>query len=266
MSTARPGAFRRFAPKYARALAGSLYAFTVGWTVRRHRGLIHRISQHFGGPGDEPAGRLPEVAIEAVAPEAGPIVLPELSAELGNVTTTELAVLARLARKPGVVAAFEFGTFDGRTALALAANLPAGRVVTLDLPAALAGATAYALHPDEVAFARKPAPGARLQGRPEAGRVTQLLGDSATFDFSPWRGQFDLVFVDASHVADYVRRDAATALTLLRPGGPGLLVFHDYGVWPDVTTVLDELQAGDPAFAGLCRLAGTSLAVRRAGH
>jgi hypothetical protein len=67
----------------------------------------------------------------------------------------------------------------------------------------------------------------------------------------------DLVVVDGSHAREYVRSDSALARAMARPGG--WIVWHDYGIWPDVTAVLDELAGAMP----LVRLESTTLVV---GH
>ena len=92
-----------------------------------------------------------------------------------------------------------------------------------------------------------------------AGRITQLHGDSATFDWSPYAGRAGLVFVDGSHAYDYVRKDSETALRLAAPGG--LVLWHDYGRWEGVSRALDELEA--QRRLGLRQIAGTSLVIWR---
>lgn len=53
------------------------------------------------------------------------------------------------------------------------------------------------------------------------------------------RGLADMVFVDASHDYDSVKRDIQTARKLLRSGG--LLCGHDYSKhWPEVMKAVDE--------------------------
>src|SRR6185369_37884 len=91
-------------------------------------------------------------------------------------------------------------------------------VFTLDLPPD--ERAAFALAPGERQYVDKPQPGARFRAaaqpwRTAAGRITQLLGDSATFDWSPYAGRAGLVFVDGSHAYDYVRKDSATAMRLV---------------------------------------------------
>jgi hypothetical protein len=64
-----------------------------------------------------------------------------------------------------------------------------------------------------------------------------------------------LIFIDGCHDYEYVRKDSANALKLLRPGG--LLFWHDYGMIADVSTAVDEIADSLPVVA----LRSTSLAV-----
>lgn len=68
-----------------------------------------------------------------------------------------------------------------------------------------------------------------------------LAGDVSGLVSEVWaRGGADMVFVDASHDYESVKRDIATARKLLKPGG--LLSGHDYSrFWPGVMQAVDEL-------------------------
>jgi ABC-type arginine transport system ATPase subunit len=50
-----------------------------------------------------------------------------------------------------------------------------------------------------------------------------------------------LVFIDCSHAYDYARTDSESAMRLVKTGG--IVLWHDYGVWPSVTQAHDELEA-----------------------
>jgi hypothetical protein len=207
--------------------------------------------------------RLPEVSWTDCVRTRAPRVW-EHQKQNGNVRISELAVLAALAAecRPGSTL-FEIGTFDGRTTLNLALNAPAScRVCTLDLPPDQA--TLFALAKGERHMVEKPAPGARYErhrARQPAliGRVQQLLGDSATFEFAPYREACSLVFVDGSHAYDYALSDTRAALTMVEPGGT--IVWHDYGIWEGVTRALEELEEREPL--GLRNIRGTSLVIWR---
>jgi len=180
----------------------------------------------------------------------------------GNVTIYELMAIILLVQARQPKSLFEIGTFDGRTTLNLAANSPQeAHVHTLDLPNTGLEQTRFRLEEIEKKYIDKPVSGSRLLGRPEASKVTQLYGDSATFDFSPYLNQIDFVFVDASHAYQYVLSDSRKALQLLRRG-KGAILWHDYNrsdCWPGVTQALDELYSHSPEFSQMKQIEGTSL-------
>lgn len=253
--------FRRFLPKFLYALLLTPFLFTFGILKKRHRFLIFQIAQHFGMKMPNPDLRLPVAPISSVLREHIDLKLLGSLGDPGNVSLLELMVLANLARTANPPVAFEIGTFNGRTALNLAANLPAeGKVLTLDLPQSQLGETKFALAPQEDAFVEKPTSGAKFAGTEFADKITQLYGDSGTFDFSAYEGQMGLVFVDGSHAYDYVRQDTATALRLAADNG--IILWHDYQQdWPDVIRGLNELAETNPALAGLQRIEGTTLVI-----
>jgi len=215
---------------------------------------VHRADQH--------ATNLPQAAWpELIARKA--IYLIETGKRDGNVNLAELAVLAQAAAatRPGTIIV-EIGTFDGRTTMNLAVNAQVP-VVTLDLPS-----DHIALHElaaGERQYVDKPRPGERIRAAAWpwsacARRITQLHGDSATFDWSEHDGKAGLVFVDGSHAYEYVRKDSETALRLVAPGG--MVMWHDYGDWEGVTRALEELEAS--RMLGLRHVRGTSLVFWRA--
>ena len=216
--------------------------------------MLRRLAEDVGTL-KRPALQIPPVALADVTPPDAVVALPEPESVDGNVTLLELLCLARLARATAARTVFEFGTFDGRTTLTLAANAPDATVHTLDLPPDTE--TAMPIEQIERIYVFKPVSGARFLGRPEASRIRQHFGDSATYDYGALRGTIDLVFVDGSHSYPYVVSDSRNALALLGARG-GVIAWHDYGVWPGVTRALEEL-AREPAFAGLRHVEGTTL-------
>jgi len=204
---------------------------------------------------------LPQVGWRALFP-AKPIVLAQPRRAQGDVNLAELSVLATAAASVATGAEIvEIGTFDGRTTLNFAANSPTHLAVfTLDLPPD--AASKFALAPGERAFVEKPRSGrhfveADAEWAAPAQRITQLFGDSATFDWSPHHGKAGLVFVDGSHAHDYVVADTDTALRLIAQ--KGVVIWHDYGVWEGVTRALEEIEAS--RHLGLRHVRGTSLVV-----
>jgi predicted O-methyltransferase YrrM len=158
----------------------------------------------------------------------------------------QLACLALIARALRPRAIFEIGTFRGRTALNFALNAPEScTVFTLDLPpedkaSAMGGA---GLADRKIISAAEP--GSAYRGAPEQAKIEQLFGDSQSFDFSPWHGKIDLVYVDGAHHYDAVRSDTENALKMVRPGGYVLWdEFGNFGDYNDVTrAVIDRLGA-----------------------
>ena len=208
---------------------------------------------------------LPKVGWRDLFP-AKPIMLTQPRRNQGDVNLAELSVLATAAASAaGSGDIIEIGTFDGRTTLNLAVNAPAqAQVFTLDLPPD--AAPKFTLAPGERAFVEKPRSGRHFREAPPewqtaAGRITQLFGDSATFDWSPYIGRASLVFVDGSHAYDYVLADTGTAFRLVT--NKGVVIWHDYGVWEGVTRALDEIEAS--RHLGLRHVRGTSLVVWRNG-
>ena len=156
----------------------------------------------------------------------------------GPVMRMSPLVLAALARVLECQTIFEFGTFRGDTAWLLAHNLPRARIFTLDLggPHAIADA---ALELTDAEYFETWDRGSRFRGTPEGERITQLLGDSATFDFSRFSGAMDLVFIDASHSYSYVKSDTEAALRMLSE--TGTIAWDDYTYYPGIFAYLHEL-------------------------
>jgi len=141
----------------------------------------------------------------------------------GYVDDHSRAVLAALCREAGARTFFEIGTSRGRTAWTVARNNPECHVYTLDLPA---GAAEWDI-------------GEAYHGMPEEGRITTLHGDSASFDFSPYAGRMDLVFVDGAHPDADVSNDTEWAFELLAAGGT--IAWDGHPAVPGVYRRLNEL-------------------------
>jgi hypothetical protein len=77
--------------------------------------------------------------------------------------------------------------------------------------------------------------------------VTHIGHNSQTFDFSPYEGRIDLVFVDGDHSYEGVRSDTRSAYRLLR-NDESVIVWHDYGLTPETVNwrVLAGILDGAP--------------------
>jgi predicted O-methyltransferase YrrM len=208
--------------------------------------------------------QLPQKTAAALFPQEMGLELHHIIGQDGNVSVIELAILAKAAKMLQPAEIFEIGTFDGRTTFNLAVNAPQARVYTLDLPPTQADQTALSVESIERKYIEKPESGMCFRGTKQAEKIEQLWGDSATFDFTPYEGRCDLIFVDGSHAYEYVLNDARIAQRLLSRRG-GIIFFHDYGTrwWAGVTRALEELQKTNPFYHDLTWIEGTSLAMVR---
>jgi predicted O-methyltransferase YrrM len=157
----------------------------------------------------------------------------------GPVLRRSPLVLCALAALLEPTTIFEFGTYHGDTSWLLARNVPKARIYTLDLGGPDAARRAQLELTDMDEYFHDWDRGVRFHGTPEGERITQLTGDSATFDFAPYRGTIDLAYVDASHSYSYVRSDTEAALAMLSPSGT--IVWDDYTHYSGIYAYLNEL-------------------------
>jgi len=165
----------------------------------------------------------------------------------GMLGLTEQIVLAMLVvrRRPSIM--FEIGTYLGATSALLAVNSPPdARVYTLDLQPTKEGrATKFPQTAKSVTVGSSRV-GELFRNSPSGHKIVQLFGDSATYDFSPYFGRMDLVFVDGNHQYDNVKADSYNALKLMAPRG--MIIWHDYETeyGADVVRCLNELGLSLP--------------------
>jgi predicted O-methyltransferase YrrM len=176
------------------------------------------------------------------------IVLHHMAGVGINNPVDELAYLALITRVSSPKKIFEIGTYRGRTALNFANNSPEDCVVyTLDLPPEARSDFKALTNTDDALIIRSSDTGIDYHGQPAAGKIRQLFGNSMKFDFSPYAGQMDIVFVDGAHHYEAAYTDTQNALKMARPGG--WIIWHDfanYGDYNDVTrAVLDLLPGSD---------------------
>lgn len=167
------------------------------------------------------------------------------------------AVLAALCQATEARTFFEIGTNRGRTAWTVARNNPSLEVHTLDLPAPTAHLSLDINDSDRAFLTSEWRSGEAFHGTAEERRITALFGDSATFDFSPWEGKVDVVFIDGAHSYSYVGNDTRAALAMLSPRGA--IVWDDYPAVPGVYRFLNEL--GSKLDHPLYHILGTRLVI-----
>ena len=144
--------------------------------------------------------------------------------------------------------------------LNMAKNSPIGsKIYTLDLPKEKIAATKLKIQFGDRIFIDKEISGSTHLNKDSEGKITQLYGDSATFDFSSFYGTMDFIFIDGAHSYEYIVNDTNKALKLLR-NRKGIIIWHDYDHgWPGVTTALNELFKKGELFAALKHIEGTSM-------
>ena len=202
-----------------------------------------------------PPTLLPQCELaDIIGPSEG-IALPQTTADNAELPQRETQAVAQLAAMLCSSIIFEIGTYRGRTTTLLATCSPRAIVHTLDLAPErmLDGGCFQEVNGTLI--------GMRFRGDPAAAsRIVQHYGDSRHFDYRPFHGRVDLVFVDASHAYEAVLSDSAAALRMVRPGG--LTIWDDYHPvhGPGVMKALSELSVTTP----LVWIRGTRLALHRA--
>lgn len=151
---------------------------------------------------------------------------------------------------------FEIGTASGQATLLMAQQAPEATIDTMDLGNERPTLGEQRGQPPWQDLSTI---GVAYRESPHADRVTQHFADSARFDYAPFTGAMDLVFVDGAHTYEYVQSDSRHALAMARPGAT--IVWDDCTyISPGVSRALVELQReGRQIF----RVPGTRLAVHR---
>ena len=234
---------------------------TLAWVYRGHLTK----DQVFATQTSWFTGRLPRVPLTKILPgvEEAEVLLPRaFDRKTGtSISVEEACHLGAMAKCLAVAKALEIGTYDGNTALVLAANLAAeGVVVTVDLPPDFDMQKQAALTYSDGEFNLTPRDqlGRQYQGHPLSARIRQVYGDSAALNWSALGGPFDLVFIDGCHSEAYVWSDSKNAINHLAPRG--VIVWHDYGMLTAVSNVVDRL-ASEITRMRVYALEGTRLAI-----
>jgi predicted O-methyltransferase YrrM len=259
-----------FVKTYARALKDSAFILLAGPLTNDGRRAIENVSVLASSvraarscPTVEvPAALVPMISAHAFINLPHEIVVEKAEVVHGNVSLLELLIICKMVKAINPALSFEIGTFDGRTTLNIAANSEeSAKVLTLDLPRADMSSAVLHLDESDVRHIDKDESGSVFAGSQLKSRITQLFGDSAKFDFSKYRRQVGLVFIDGSHSYEYVLSDSRNAVEMLSK--QGVIFWHDYGAewWPGVTQALNELYQSDARFRNMRYIEGTSLVV-----
>jgi predicted O-methyltransferase YrrM len=206
--------------------------------------------------------RLPVKAFKELFPEydGAPISLARYEFHPAGVRMNELTYLCYLSGYFSDAQVFEFGTSVGRTTINLCLNVRGrGHVYSLDLP------QNYQHESDQIPYAAIQQ--AEVQEFPRAQfisehrsplPITLLTGNSLEFDFSPFYGRMDLIFIDGGHSLEVVAKDSEHAFKLLKKDG-GVIIWHDYWSFncPEVVQSVNALTSKHRLF----QIAGTRMAI-----
>jgi predicted O-methyltransferase YrrM len=210
-------------------------------------------------------GTLPRVSLKEIVPGVADleVLLPRAFDRKNgtSINLEEACHLAAIAKSMRARKVLEIGTYDGNTALLLASNMPPdAEVVTVDLPPDfdMKKQDSLTYSDVELNLTDRNDLGRQYRGRPVFNRIRQVYGDSAALNWNSLGGPFDLVFIDGCHSEPYVLSDSRNAIDHLAPGG--VLIWHDYGMIPAVSRVVDRL-AREGTKMKIYALEGTRLAV-----
>jgi predicted O-methyltransferase YrrM len=159
----------------------------------------------------------------------------------------ERLFLASVARSRGNRPCFEIGTAAGNTTVLLAANMEAV-VYTLDLPDSDEWEPSLTRlgSDDTVRASRKRAE--FIEKNPRA-NITQLVGDSATYDYGEYHDRIGLFFVDGAHSFEYVKSDTMNAAWCCQ--NDGVIVWDDFTTTWEVTDYVRTLKAAGVELFGI---------------
>lgn len=141
---------------------------------------------------------------------------------------------------------FEIGTFLGSNTLNMALNLPDdAKVFTLDLDEQ--HAVGLEQLPEDAPLTQMHLASQSsldFAGTAAASKISTLIGNSITFDFSPWKGSIDFSFIDGGHDFLTVKSDTENALEMAAAEKLSCIMWHDYRSWeyPALTCYLDDLS------------------------
>ena len=148
---------------------------------------------------------------------------------------------------------FEFGTYNGFTTLHMAVNSQAScKIYTIDLPEDYDASHASQFSYDDllvVQLSQKTVLQRFYKGHFLESKIIELFGDSSSYDYSPYEGKMDVVFIDGNHSFAFVKKDTENALKMLSPRG--IIVWHDfdYIIHRDVFHYLQGLSREFPIYS-----------------
>lgn len=151
-------------------------------------------------------------------------------------------LLHQLREKPARI--LEIGSWEGRSALFFLNYLPLSRIVCVDT---FGGNVEHQLDPYFAELALKAESQFDSNLAAFADRVEKIKGSSATVlpELGISQRRFDLAYIDGSHMAADVYRDAVLTWPMMEQGG--IVIFDDYE-WDLMNNELERPKLGIDAF------------------
>jgi len=140
-----------------------------------------------------------------------------------NICAFELFCLGAITKKFNPKLALEIGTYDGRSAMAIATNID-GILYTVNLPADYIEKHPEEAHIVDVQLSQKVKSGERILS-PENERIVQIYADSKNLDFSKFSGA-KLIFIDGAHDYATIKSDTENAIKIIDKN-KGIIVWDD---------------------------------------
>jgi predicted O-methyltransferase YrrM len=175
-----------------------------------------------------------------------PVELGAIDTDTAHLNKVDMIYVVAIARHIKAKKIFEFGTYLGRTTAHLAMSPYAEKVYSLDISPD-ADFEAMKLGPAITNVIASGLQGHFYKNSPAKDRVTQLHGDTRTFDYGPYEKSMDFIFVDAGHTYDLVKNDTEKAMKLVGP--KGVVVWHDFAAKaPGLVKFFQEFSREVPLF------------------
>jgi hypothetical protein len=142
----------------------------------------------------------------------------------GDTVPHTMILLSSLSKDKTV---FEFGTFRGQTTYNLSKT--ATEVYTFDFGDNISneGYPGY-----EVGEVYK---------KNNALNITQLIGDSVTYDFSKLHNKFDIIWLDGGHSYNVCKKDFENSLQMIKQNTTTIIAIDDYPAWLGVKQAVEEI-------------------------
>jgi len=176
---------------------------------------------------DRELARIPEISLERILGDRWPEIKLTVGRYRPGMLHSEqaMAVLSILVAE-GPKEVLEIGTYMGNTTRQMAENLPTAIIHTVDLPVDYAAEKdeGTGIPKDDFHLIKSRVVGREYLGRPEAARIRQHFGDTATWDFTN-AGRPDFFFIDGSHTYEYCKNDSEKCYELCN--GCGTFLWHD---------------------------------------